>query len=807
MNLDLPAVFGLLGMHFRRQSPTVDNCPLCGTPSKLEIRNASHVHCRACHFTGDVIELLNRRRCKDGEEEELEQTVDELEIRGILGFTDSERSSYIQNQKRQDWLRELVDNGVQPLKKVVPAFLSALLDQHNVRHPHRVIKSLTPHICVLYRRDLDGQVPRTARETMKWWGKYGALAITCYDGSRIVGFWLITRKGAQYLPMTDARTTVSGFAQLPSVTHDAVYVVDNPIQALRYIIWSVLEKGEPQGFVVPFGVQDSADSYRARRVVFWSPDGNSAWYLRALNTPRALTLDNDSLGTFDPDTQMPCRGSWGVFTRHATSALDAYKAAARHLLSLKEADARSLMASTPIDSGDKAKLKACVSGVDQKLFEGLLATITTEETVTLDGDVITATEQGWMSKGKLISSVTFQIDQIRTTGRYGEGTAYGTITYDGHTFPFEEDLQFMIKSPLDWLSETLIDRGLRPPYFQASWRKKLLEVSQRFHEPDIISNKSQYGWLDGALQMPHFVVDSSGVFPFQLITNGPQLGLPTELNSVEWDEFKKPSFCKLFLALLGNMFRTAKGFPGIGILLSNEQHVIERVAGAFGAAPVISPSLSQIDEALDKPLPLFTQWQPSKLRDMFNIPGLKHLMVSVDSQTYSVASLNPDWLRLRIGSPIDYAALRQVFRVLPRLLRVTDPLGIETDTFYREIVDYVSKDITEYVPQRDRLSQAAAELDTGNRYRKSNAATRVVELICHKVTSGEMLPAITEEEALVYIDDFLQATASPYIPTPSIDELTTMLKNARFLIRAQGDAWVFSREMWDMNRSLASIHS
>lgn len=240
----------------------------------------------------------------------------------------------------------------------------------------------------------------------------------------------------------------------------------------------------------------------------------------------------------------------------------------------------------------------------------------------------------------------------------------------------------------------------------------------------------------------------------------------------------------------------------MGILLTNEFHVISRAAHALGATVRTNPSMEDVEDNALSPLPLFVEWTGSHLREIFEKDGYKNLCLSVDAHTAKLSTLNPDWVHLKVGSHIDYGALRSVFLLLPKLLRCSE-LDVDSDTFYRSIADTVRQEVEEHCV-RHALNQAASDLDTFHIYRGSTAASRIMQLIFYGMSRNEIDPELRDDSVVVRHDQFLSATASAIVPMPSLEEITSRLAEARFLVETARDRWHLSRITWDMNASLAA---
>lgn len=799
MQLEPRGIWSLLGIEAGNVYPTAVNCPLCHEYNKLEVRTTDHIYCTSCHFNGDILELLSLVR-----DEPLEDTVVDLQSRALLDESDDGIEEYLKARNVAMAVKELVFKKARQMWAHVPPSIMAMLDSLKCRFTPATVKRLLPHICHLRRDDVEGlvQSPKEAKEPLKWLGKYTALAIPAWYRSDIVGFWLVTQKGYNYLPVLDSATSAA-FGRVPSFMDDVTFVVDNPISALRMTIWSILETGKPVGFVVPYGLTDDCDTYGGKRTIFWSTEGDSRWYMRAIKSSGVQTIDHHELGAdFDPLLNFPCRGSFEQFKRLAINSLPAHQAAAQELLKLSEDAVKAVLVGFSVDANDRAKIAASAQGEDSQRLLNLFDSTIREASISWDGVTISDTPEGWKAKGKIISAAKFQIDQIRPTGTDGEAIVTGSVIYNKQSIRFKEKISRIRKNPGDWLVRKVIANFGSCPWVETSWKNKLLEVAQQFHTPKAVLAGDQYGWDDKKLRMPNFMVDAQNLYVTRSMVEGPGALLPPPLSLAEWDGFKSPAFCRLVLTLMGTLLRTSQERIGMGILLTNEPHVVSHLAHSFGASVVTNPTLDEIEDNSLAPLPLFMEWTGSHLREVFEKDGYKNVCVSVDSHVAKLSMISPDWVHLRVGTQVEYPALRIIFILLPYLLRSTE-INVDGDTFYRDVADIIAPYVKEHC-SRHSLTQAAADLDTFHIYRTSTAGSRIIQLMFYGVGRGDITPSIDHDKVIVKHDQFLAATASAVVPMPPINELTKRLIEARFLIEDCPGEWHLSRITWDMNASLVS---
>lgn len=794
--------------------PVTVDCPLCSGVSKLELRTPDHVQCRSCHFSGDLVSLYAK---KTGVE--IADAVGTLQQLGALDLRGAESGPYVDDAKRQDAIKGLIAKRLAWIAKEGFGFaIPSILDRLNCRQYIHGLPALLPHVIPLRREDLIGPVfasseavPKECKQTWVWWSNYSALTVPVYHGTDIIGLHVMTSKETRYLPFVGGSKRIhvgAAFGLLPSYLDPAVLVVDDVHVALRYMLWSLADHGRVVPFVAPQGIRDTVEFYQGGRTVFWSPRGDPKHYLRAIETPRAQTLDHTYAGKFDVDRDLPFRGSFGQLIAAAQESVPAHQAAAVQLCRMPEPEARTVLATVRLDAADRAKVLAYVGGDDARHVASLFENAVHDETITWGGDIITDTQDGWISRGRVISSAKFYIEKIRPQGNSGEAIAEGVILYRTPTgnrvsFKFVEQITAMRKDTGEWLQRRVISITGFTPFVDPPWSKKLIEIAQQFHAPVPILGTQYYGWNEDVLRMPNFTVDANGLQGAQALVEGPMLLLPAPLSDAEWDAFTSETFCRVFLAFLGNVIRTKQGRPGFAMLLANEPHVVFRLADAFAAQVVTNPRRDVLEEATLQPLPVFVEFSHKAANDFFLYhQNPANVVVNTDSKTALFAAFRSTWLKLDIQGAINYGALRAIFLALPEIMRAP-AIQLDRDDFYRRIVHLLGF-IQMFQVHRTELLAAAAHLDTKAMYSSSTLARRVMETIVSAHRAGELEIHRTENYVRVSTLAFMAAVSSPMLPPPDIKAITLALVAARFITSGKHlkQEWEFPVSMWDIHMSM-----
>jgi hypothetical protein len=795
MQVDPRAIFGMLGVDAGKVFPVVTDCPLCNARLKLEVRSAHHITCRSCWFVGDLIQLYARAT-----QHTVPAAVAKLKALSFVGDLNAGYATAVASQA--SWAAFCAKQ-VEYMRQQVPPVMMGIIYGLGIRPPEQAIQQAMPHFFYTTRKAIETArlpLPPEAAPVLSWWRRYGAIAIPSYDGACLCGLWLITSIGESYLPIEVSRPS-AGFSLAASIFDPAAVIVDTASDALRLSLWSLLSTGALYPFIIPHGMRDNVDGYRARQVVYWTPSGNSAWYLRAMTTPGAKTLPHYQV-QYDEHT-LPARGSLAAFLKSFSSMCrSAHAAAAEHLLALPEQEARALLVNHPLEPCERAKCVASVSGEDANRLSSLIMTANTSQTVAWNGEIVSETADGWICKGKVVSSATLQLFELRPMGKTGDAEVTGSVSYQGKAYTFTARLSDITKNPGSWMQRLVVSMAGRVPFVDRGWTHRIFELAQQFHPPTPVLSNQLYGWQDAALRMPRFIADRNGVFPAETQIRGPVLDLPEPLSCCDYDTFKSPGFCRLYLALLGNIALTFAKAPAMGLVLTNEPQVLTRLASGLGTELTLNPTATAVAAAAHDPLPLITNWTPEKLAEALAPGHPLNIAFSTDRKTAQLLRLHPGWLHVRVGGLFDSRVLRAIFLVVPRV--IADPPIPTQPGFYAQLAELAIQGLDEHLPARI-IRQAGRDLDLHLQYTADSEASRVMELLVYAVTQQQVSAATTDTEVVIRHQDVVDAMVTPVVKLPPLPDLTRALMDARYLTESTvRGRWSIARNVWDLYRSLST---
>jgi len=800
MQVIVKEVAGLMGIDCSKPMPHVTNCPLCSA-KELEIRHPWHIVCRNCHFSGDIVTLYSTHK-----KEELQSSIAYLKSRALLDLGKDEEK-YVKSTKNQLGWRKFILEKAEMLRDP-PASFTGVLGKFNCRFSLMTPQALAPHIIPLFRKDLENMPLETTLDgdsILRWWNNYIAVAIPCYDGVDLLGFWLITQRGAKYLQVVSRDAPANGFGLLPSIRDDVNFVISDPLLALRLTLWSASNAGAPTGFVVPYGLRDTAETYRTRATVFWDYDDDTSWFIRATGTPAAHVLTTSQLPqSFDKEVNFPCGGSYQQFVNSVRlGAKPAHQALALHLLKLPRSKAKADLIGITMESAEKAKCIAYVTGEDAKQLSLLLNAQTSTQTIDWSGSTVSETPNGWVCKGKVISSAMFYLDTVRPIpGSGGNAVITGQVVYGGKSYDFEEQYNVIRVNPAKWLESFIVMKVGHLIYVDKAWRHRLFDISQKFKQPAAIMEGQRYGWDGELMRMPYFIVDSKDVYASYETIDGPKMLLPVPLSDAERDNFGNEAFCRMFMAILGNAVLTYGDKPGHGFLMVNEGHILSRYSQVFGIDPLHNPTETKIGITQTEPLFVPVTYSTEYLKTIINRQVIPNLLVNVDIKTARLAELFTDWSVLNIGSNIDFSAIRGVFFALQKIL--VKPLPKVGTTFYRELARTVQ---TDYCGTANALMTAATDLDGIAQEKSHSLSSRLLSYIVRAAQDGTLGHQEITDGAIdgvqVRIKDFYALLGETVVAVPAKSEITGAFIKDKFLVSSDTeDTWTFGRSAWDFYSSI-----
>jgi hypothetical protein len=776
MNIDPGGILSRVGLDNSQVFPITSDCPLCNGLNKLNIRHSLSVHCPRCGFSGDLIELYCQYHNKT-----LAQGCGDLIKAGVLDLGKAGIEGYTKRVGPQVWIKNFIHTRFKQTKEFVPATITAILESYNCRYSDAIYREFSKHAFGVHINDFtDFKFPESAKETLKWWKKYTSIGIPCYDAGYVTGLILVNSFGYRYLPLIDSAPGVA-FGMVPKFYDKAVIVVDDPVTALRFN-YACIMKGEEPCFIHPQGLQETLNLVSAVKTIYWSVYDSPQWYLRGLQNSDVLGFVGSHI-KFDKSQGLPYNNIVRFINEVIEKACPIAQATAQILISCE--DPKSALSGITLEPAQKVRCLGYVSGDDAAVLNEIFDTTISSQAITWNGNTIVETPQGWVCKGKIISSAPLYIDEVHPGD--GDAEIIGHIQYNKQSFRFKEKLSIIRKNTAAFIERIVVSQSGQIPYIDKAWSYKLLEIAQQFHVPRAVMPDQRYGWNNGILRLPCFYVDSRGMFPSMTQLKGPRLLQPSPLGPVELDYLRRDGFAKLFLSLLGNLIRTRRGRLARSIILLNQKHVVERITSSLCLDKI--KSTQDIKDSINNPLPS-TGFDNA----IWTTEG--YVLTSSDEITALAARLNQDWSILDCGDQIDFYALRGIFEALVNL--IDEDIDPDSTEFYRSIAKNIKLGLN---PQtKTRLAMSAFELDSSNSAKTK--AQKLLDFFIGLARFNRIKPILGDKEIILSHSEYLSSIATLPIPLPGVPRISEELAKAGYLVNPPKGVWEINPEAWGFHQSL-----
>ena len=795
------------------------NCPLCKANHALQIRGSEEVFCTKCWWVGDAIQLYAKVLGLN-----IKDAVAAMEAEGLLAREQDALVWYFADVEEQERLRACFADGREYYKSA-PSLLAGILREclgfHNATSP--VLSALAPYVALLRRKDLeehDIELPKKVNHGISVWGQYAGLAIPTYDRWRITGAWIICPGGTCHVHFLERQSRQGfGFSLMtPVEPHQRVFVCPDPVLAARYLFRQALDEANITPILVP-ALESSGDcptTMGARQLIYWTPKADHAnWYKRATRAVSAQLVQNWKTG-WDVYSSWPNYRATGSKIMHdlAALALPACHTVARWLLETKDpAHARRLATTMELTSDVQALCRSYCQGGDSEQLAGIFSADQRHRRVELDGEIVTETDNGWQCGNVMVSNAILRILWIRHDRDHSDNTVGGgVVVFKGRAYRFETNYRELRYNGGKFIEKLLLDEQAGFPTINKKWATdRLWQLAHLFHEPKIEHATLHYGWTDGVLRISSFVVDGTGVAPVNVRVEGPAIPVPMPLSSPELTNFQYQGFCRVGLALLGNLVRTWTNERPLGITILNGPHLIDKIAQAFSSEVVRNPSDALLGNNDTNPLPMFTSWSDHRLAEVLRArEPFRNFMWSVDRKTHVRLAGQPGWLRIiadprdsvhNSAKPLDdYQALRWVFLALPAIMRAGKPAA--GPYFYSALGALVAK---HWLPANTRhvLPSAGSWLDQVGNYTDHSRVYHLMSLLSAASDEGYAQLDLnrSEDTATLDMDGVHRYLVNSLVPVPGVEHILEELTGARQVLRRQGNLATFGLSNWNLYAS------
>jgi hypothetical protein len=507
--------------------------------------------CRACSFNGDSIELYAAGHgMKD-----LHSAVLELAKQRILPMTSGELSRgfvsdyvgyYITKRKR---FQDFFETARQQVLNIRQSWLS-LFQQHQLWIgrcvPAEWGSTLGKFLGCADRRDAVAagfDVPKS----MPYF-----FVCPYYDvPGRIVSFLLIGKKQALRLHLWDHQDD-DGLMMLDAtgLEDEIVLAVRDPLFALQMQRRNFTCDNTPLKIVVYGTRTDKAwMSINARRVIFWDKTPNFTMFRQAKKHARAYIAKRPRFADayeYLRHTTIP-----KVLDRMTESAVPWSEGLKHYILTHEDrGEVYDTIRSLDLTAYEMNLIYELCTTVEREMVKQIIGEKPIEQSVYINKlRIIEADGAWWIVRDghrELLCNAIIRISRAVHAQDSGIDQYEGTITANGKTIRFQDDIDVIERSPPNWLRKTMMAGGLGVPMIQRIVGRHIIEISKQFCPPVYAEGYSRIGWYadQQAFIFPNFSI-RDGKLDDTLYAMGSKLPasnlLVEPLSHGDWDAALVPS--------------------------------------------------------------------------------------------------------------------------------------------------------------------------------------------------------------------------------------------------------------------------
>jgi hypothetical protein len=783
MDVNLSAALSSVGIPDIRILPATVHCPLCNVPT-LEVSGQNRIVCRTCWFIGDAIQLVAKAR-----KTTVEQALDTLAQTGAATFNEGEKKAYLTklaelapvtayHAESQKWFREM------------PSSLRVVLQHYGGQLTDGEAQRLLPHITLIRPDALKEILSPSARKLLQAVGNYTGLGIACWSDARIVGYWICTINTQIYLPLA-TEAGVGGALTVGALAQSAV-ITDDPTTALSLLLRSVKSQTAPAGVLLPVG--DVVRWTPARERIYWSSQNKLRWLRLALRDLGAkAVLHKDVSYEWDKVHY----GTVSRFLAHLTEqASPPSEAIGRLLLSAPVQNARGLLSEAPLTVPEQAEILSRFSSSEQDDLRAIFDAHAPERAIEWRGKRIVENQQGWTCGSTIISEAIMRLEQIRVPDRAEDATVTGTITYQRHTFRFEEKLMKLRKNAGAWLHAFVLRNAGASCIVGSGWGSQLFDIAQQFHKPVSSLPGDRAGWDAGALRLPCFEISERGIMPASQHVAGPLIPVPSQPSVADLEGMHNVATCQLFLALLGNLVAPIQNRPYVKIGLVGAAVALTKLEAVLKRKVYNDETAERLLELGQHPIPTLATPTPHILSGLVEGEP-SNLIVTVDRHTMALLRTRKDWLTLNVAD-----AQVRGFESLFFAAAAAIAAPVQPATKYRDLAKVSAQTLSAFGVKHAKFDSAARELDSQANLGPADVA---LHLIRYGVAQGAITPVVTDTGVTIKQAQFRAATSSGIVRMPHLSEVTEALTAARYLLPSPRGEWSIHPDVWSLYSSLVPV--
>ena len=783
MDINLSAALGMVGIPEIRVLPATTQCPICNVHS-LEVSGQNRIVCRSCWFIGDVVQLIARTRKYD-----VGKCLADLRTSGICQCEKSEEVAYLSklleqapfigyHTASQQWFKEM------------PSSLRVAIQHYGGQTQDSEIRRLLPHVTLIRPDVLKELLSKEGKKALQQVGNYTGIGLAVWTDARLTGYWVCTVQNQVYVPLT-TDAGVGGAFTVGAQTQSAI-ITDDPTTALSLLIRSVKSTITPAGVLLPVG--EIMRWTPARERIYWSSGNRLRWLRLAMRDLGAkAVLHNDVKYEWDKVHY----GTIARFQHHLSEhASPPSEAIGRLLLTLQVQNSRALLADSPLTVPEQSEVVSRFSGSEQDDLRAIFESGNSERAIEWCGKLVVEAAHGWTCGSTLISDAILRLEQIRVTDKPEDAMVSGTVTYQRHTFRFEEPLAKMRKNAGSWLHSFVLRNAGASCIIGTGWGRQLFDIAQQFHRPASCMPGDQAGWDGGSLKLPCFEINNSGIQPITQHIAGPMIPIPVQPSSAELASLQNVSNCQIYLACLGNILAQVHKVTPRKIAVTGAAVAMTRLENVFKRRIYTDETAENLLDMGQHPIPVLATASTHTLAGI--VDGRPaNIITTVDRHSFALLSTKSDWLQIQLADST-ISGFESIFFVVAAAIDAP----VVAATRYRDLAKLSAQTLSKFGLRNHRLDAAARELDT---LTQRGLADQVLHLIRYGVNNEIIKPDVLDDGVRVKQSQFRSATASGVVRMPPMGDMTDALLAARYLTASSKGEWVISPEVWGLYESLVPV--
>lgn len=498
-----------LGVTAHRGSlPAVDRCPVCGKNSVLVV-DADYDHslwyrCRACKFSGHVIELLAAARKLT-----IPQAVEKLinlsgqgNLRSLIGSR--EIAEYARDSSFVTGVKKLLWEGSDPSHWTDPLGLEFLQELGLWPGVAQWAATTGELVSISTFRDIREEVQKSHQCVDVYKGLPRGVPLVVIPWEDIPGRLCALQFVASGRPQTTR--SLGGrepglfmLGELP-LQADVVYAWEDPLLALGLRQGLKLAGSSPHPMVCwRSGSAESWKYVRTRTTVFWSLAESMELFNQARRAPGGLIATSPSVDA----------SAWRNPLRFLSAVREAaqpwYTCLRRRLLEMNNADIRCWLSGLQLTTSEWDLLLGDCGDVERDKIQHCMNDAGVERYVSLGDKWVVRKEGGWYLRrptaanrhfaDELLTDAMLVIHTVVFDEPSGRTYFSGRVECGGHPVDFEVEEALIRRNPPQYIRDLLSRAGLAYPRMSTKSRSlDLVEIALAFHPPVTRREGGRVGW-------------------------------------------------------------------------------------------------------------------------------------------------------------------------------------------------------------------------------------------------------------------------------------------------------------------------